>query len=238
MNLTRYAPAPATLSALFVALMLPGCNPGSTGTDPANGSDNGGENGGNGGADPIPYCQVGCTTASDCTSVENGAFNADNYACSQGACQYTGCGSDAECDETYSATGVAYLCRDTYDIGTRFCQQACTVAADCVPAASGWDEAHYTCLDGACRYDGCTTDELCQARQGSAGGTWGCRDLEGSSDCRQLCTTNADCGFPGAGDQWDSDNYECSADGVCVYAGCGSDAECNSITDGNVCLAL
>jgi hypothetical protein len=236
-------PSIKNVAALFFAITLTACLPGAdgsngtSGTNGANGANGAnGENGGggnNGGnePDPIPYCYIGCTSAGDCADIETGAFGSNNYACTNGSCEYTGCGNDDACAETFGATGDTYLCRDVYNTGTAFCQKACGSVAECVPAAPGYEEANFSCTEGVCKYEGCTTDNQCETRYASSEGNWGCRELNGHTDCRQLCTADTDCGVTGGQEAWDSDNYTCNAQGFCEYQGCNSDAECNT---GNV----
>lgn len=60
---------------------------------------------------PIPTaamnCVLGCASPSDCAT--SAAFDADNYACTGGACVYEGCNTDDECASTFS--GTAWTCR-------------------------------------------------------------------------------------------------------------------------------
>jgi hypothetical protein len=46
----------------------------------------------------ILACVLTCSTVADCDQGQL-AFDADNYACADGYCEYTGCNSDAECME-------------------------------------------------------------------------------------------------------------------------------------------
>ncbi|MBM4355104.1 MAG: hypothetical protein FJ109_15185 [Deltaproteobacteria bacterium] len=63
----------------------------------------------------FPICSTPCTTPSDCTYLAgNPIFDADNYACDLGICRHLGCQSDAECAEAYSATGLSYLCAESF----------------------------------------------------------------------------------------------------------------------------
>ena len=57
-----------------------------------------------------PACVEACETRDDCASPA-ASVDADNYACAQGLCQYLGCISDAECQETFSAAGGSWACR-------------------------------------------------------------------------------------------------------------------------------
>jgi hypothetical protein len=50
------------------------------------------------GLDGVPTCVVACQAAADCAMPSAGAaFDADNYACIEGGCVWTGCNSTAEC---------------------------------------------------------------------------------------------------------------------------------------------
>jgi len=43
------------------------------------------------------FCVMGCQSANDC-DLGVAAYDADNYECVSGGCEYTGCLSDAECE--------------------------------------------------------------------------------------------------------------------------------------------
>lgn len=60
-----------------------------------------------GGAD-IASCWPTCGTVADCAQASP-AYDADNYACTDGVCEYTGCNSTAEC----MAIGADYVCDAT-----------------------------------------------------------------------------------------------------------------------------
>ena len=104
---------------------------------------------------------------------------------------------------------------------TPFCRVGCSAPADCAtPTVPLYDAAHYACEDGTCRWTGCQADVECQA---SLGPTYACRPVLGLMQCVQVCATTSTCG---AGTPaFDADNYACTG-GVCEYAGCRSDAEC------------
>ena len=53
-----------------------------------------------------PTCVKGCQVPADC-SLGSPAYDADNYACTAGACEYLGCQSDAEC----AGVNPAFVCR-------------------------------------------------------------------------------------------------------------------------------
>ncbi len=61
---------------------------------------------------PIPTatdnCVRLCSVVADC-STGSPAFDADNYACTSGACVYAGCRDDAECRSSLSSD--SYVCR-------------------------------------------------------------------------------------------------------------------------------
>lgn len=57
---------------------------------------------------PYPNCERTCTAPSDCASTQP-AYDADNYRCNAGRCEYTGCRSDVECQQT--AMNPEYVCR-------------------------------------------------------------------------------------------------------------------------------
>jgi hypothetical protein len=52
-------------------------------------------------------CYPTCTTVQDCASSGGAAYDADNYACVSGLCNYLGCQSDAEC----ASPTATYVCR-------------------------------------------------------------------------------------------------------------------------------
>lgn len=57
-------------------------------------------------ADGFRTCRVACDVPADC-AVDGAPFDADNYACEQGGCRWTGCHTDAEC----GAWVDGYVCR-------------------------------------------------------------------------------------------------------------------------------
>ncbi len=63
----------------------------------------------------FPTCSNPCSTPSDCAYLpDNPLFGADNYACDQGLCRRLGCLSDGECADAYAATGLTYVCADSF----------------------------------------------------------------------------------------------------------------------------
>lgn len=107
----------------------------------------------------IPLCVTECREASDCVGQgAAGAFDEDNYECDDGACWYTGCHDDAECE---ISLGPGAACVGNGDGAT--CVQGCTVAADCVGplATAPYDEDNFACVNGSCRHLGCQSDDEC-----------------------------------------------------------------------------
>jgi hypothetical protein len=65
----------------------------------------------------FPICSTPCDTAADCTYLAgNPIFDVDNYACDQGICRHLGCQSDAECAQAYAATGLSYVCAESFAV--------------------------------------------------------------------------------------------------------------------------
>jgi hypothetical protein len=105
--MVRSNPVPHCLAAtalLALSIALVGCSggdgPGPGDDDDGPGSDGGADRtDGGGGADggepptPISTCQMACLDAADCAMTTTGAFDADNYACNDGACEWLGCHS-------------------------------------------------------------------------------------------------------------------------------------------------
>jgi hypothetical protein len=116
-------------------------------------------------------CQTACTAAKDCA--QDGApeyVDADNYACLNGICKYTGCNGDAECKSIGN-----YVCRDQ-GAGIKTCVAACAEAKECAVAnaPASADADNYTCADGLCKYAGCNGDAEC-AGVGWPGTAWVCK---------------------------------------------------------------
>jgi hypothetical protein len=56
----------------------------------------------------VRNCIKQCSAPSDCAT-PSAAFDADNYSCEGGLCNYTGCNSDAECRTSLMKSN--YVCR-------------------------------------------------------------------------------------------------------------------------------
>jgi hypothetical protein len=114
---------------------------------------------------------------------------------------------------------------------TPVCVQACTVDADCdtgAPAGGSNDADNFRCLDGACRWQGCQSDQECAIDAAEAPWAPAMRCVTyacGVRLCMRSCSVPADCPFGTSGVAYDADNYACD-DGLCRYVGCHDDAEC------------
>lgn len=182
--------------------------------------------GSGGGAVVLSVCKQGCATANDCIINGGGAaYDVDNYACNKGACDYTGCNSDAECTETFPNLG--YVCRTSVPGYPAGCIKGCVAASDCAINGAGpaYDADNYTCSNGGCQYKGCNSDAECQF----AGPQYICKSFApgAAPACYTACQTAADCPPANAGPAFDVDNYSCS-EGFCKYDGCNSDGECDA----------
>ncbi len=102
-------------------------------------------------------CLLACGKAADCDIGGGVAYDADNYSCEQGACLYTGCNSDAECQSLGK-----YVCHDFS--GTSFCALTCITASDCdYGGGAAYDADNYSCDSGVCVYTGCNSDAECKS---------------------------------------------------------------------------
>ena len=107
----------------------------------------------------ISQCVRGCTQAAGCAQ-SYAPWDEDNYACTDGACDYLGCNTDAECQSVPNME--TYVCRALQD-SVPTCQLGCGVQADCSLGTPAFDADNYSCQDGLCVYQGCLSDEECEA---------------------------------------------------------------------------
>jgi len=116
------------------------------------------------GAGIVTTCVKKCQVSADCSQGAAGsAFDADNYTCTNGGCEYAGCKTDAECEVTFS--GQAYVCKASGALSVAVCAKSCQTAADCSQGGTGsaFDGDNYTCTSGGCEYTGCNSDGECAA---------------------------------------------------------------------------
>lgn len=150
-------------------------------------------------------CLSGCATATDCSADRPGL-----YECISGICSYVGClGDDEMCPD-------GFVCAASETTPYRGdCAAMCDSDADCTEQVS--------CIDGACRPTGCTSDAQCAA----AGNEYTkCADSGGAFPmCVNPCETAADCDadFPA--------DLTCGEEGWCLVAECESDAQCGEWWD-------
>lgn len=114
----------------------------------------------------VSYCQPICNTASDCAT-PSPATDPDNWACTNQVCEYLGCNSADECQQTFQASN--YDCVDQFGLPT--CVRTCTGAADCSAPAPLYDEDNWECAEGLCEYQGCNTNQECMETLMSGGYT-------------------------------------------------------------------
>jgi hypothetical protein len=179
-----------------------------------------GGSGGIGGAGHVALCLRSCQTAADC-SQDSPTHDTDNYACTDGACEYLGCHSDAECNA--SMNGTTYTCKTDPALPTPYCAETCRTNTDCGSSSSPvYDADHFACTDGECDYLGCKSDAECT----SVGPDYFCATdpMYPVPYCLKHCQTGADCseGLPAL----DADNYACTGNSTCQYVGCKTDQEC------------
>jgi hypothetical protein len=101
----------------------------------------------------LPSCYPTCSAPADCVLGDSSLYDADNYACDQGACVWTGCNSSPECVEGLADPDA--LCRDD------LCWPGCQTVADCVLPGALYDGDNYECDQGACRWTGCNSTAEC-----------------------------------------------------------------------------
>lgn len=173
----------------------------------------------------FPVCLQSCDTPADCDA-GSAAYDADNYDCASGVCEWTGCNSDAECEAVLPGS----ICTQNAT-GPDYCAPVCSTAADCDMGSAPFDADNYTCDSGVCTYTGCNSNEECAS---VFGGNYVCGDSDENSfkTCTLSCDTTEQCSLNL--NAFDSDNYECR-NNECVYLGCNTDQECADDIDGTVC---
>ena len=174
----------------------------------------------------VRYCVQVCEHPADCS---NGwpPWDEDNYSCDNGACRYEGCLSDDECQAV--AGMESYVCVVDELTQVRTCTKSCSSVSDCVMASGPWDEDNYRCEAGACQYTGCNSDQECESVQGMESYVCAPQFQGGVDLCQPGCSTVEDCDL--GSQAYDQDNYTCD-NGLCVYTGCNSDAECQASMGG------
>ena len=121
----------------------------------------------------------------------------------------------------------------------KYCTFGCQTVKDCIQAGSTiTDEDNYKCENNKCTYLGCLSDAECDEVYGAVTAATGRvyrsnkNGAYGYPECTPTCSNAADCNLYGDGSTqyaYDLDNYKCE-NGMCVYTGCLSDAECETST--------
>jgi len=109
----------------------------------------------------VASCNPKCAAPADCAKPNMPAFDASHYACTSGACEYTGCQSDQECTKSL---GTPSVCTTLDGDKIPTCNRGCNTAADCVPLTTtipAYDASYYTCNSGVCEYTGCKSAQEC-----------------------------------------------------------------------------
>jgi hypothetical protein len=186
------------------------------------GSSTGAAGGGGEGPPPLPACYPTCTTVADCVSASP-LTDDDNYACTDGKCEYLGCQDTGEC--TAAFMNPNYACETLAGSSLPTCNATCTVVADCVSASPLTDDDNYACTNGRCEYLGCQSTSECTTAFMDP--NYVCETAPGSSlaGCYPTCTVVADC--VAASPLTDDDNYACT-NSRCEYLGCQSTSECTT----------
>jgi hypothetical protein len=94
----------------------------------------------------------------DCVSASQ-LTDADNWSCDASRCEYQGCQSDSECQQTY--LNANYVCEPGAG-GLPTCTLSCSTANDCVSASVLTDADNWSCDASRCEYQGCQSDLECQ----------------------------------------------------------------------------
>ncbi len=108
----------------------------------------------------IRTCHPTCMTVADCApSGSPPLYDADNYACNEGRCEWTGCNDNTECA---SAFGASSTCVAQPGSTAKSCVQTCATAEDCITAESPiYDADNYACNNGICAWTGCNDTAEC-----------------------------------------------------------------------------
>jgi hypothetical protein len=107
---------------------------------------------------PVKGCVETCATVADC-AIPQPILDEDNYACTEGKCDYKGCLSTQECTDTFKTDD--YECAAVPGSPVKSCVQKCTSAADCATGEPAFGEDNYACNAGVCEYKGCNSTEEC-----------------------------------------------------------------------------
>lgn len=107
---------------------------------------------------PFPMCYLACDTVADCVTASV-LYDADNYACTGGKCEWQGCNSTPECQDALSSPD--YVCAAAEGALYPSCQYACSTVADCDLGSSLYDADNYECNGTFCVWQGCNSTAEC-----------------------------------------------------------------------------
>jgi hypothetical protein len=179
---------------------------------------------------PVAICRRPCAQPSDCRGLVNqeSLDAAENWSCVEGACEYRGCLSDAQCS---AAFGTKFVCRTMADVPQPMCVTTCTSVEQCGgDLASGGAYAtpdRYRCEGGLCVPIECTCPEALYYPNAF------CVLLSHKQPaCGRSCSEPIDCST--GMDVTGRKNYACES-GKCRYLGCSGDLECKSNGMGDSC---
>ncbi|MEP7120690.1 MAG: hypothetical protein ABJE95_07270 [Byssovorax sp.] len=179
-----------------------------------------------------PACVLKCQSPADCAvgATAGSPYDADNYTCTGGGCEYIGCHTDAECAVVYNDS--KHVCRSGGGFPHPLCVLKCQSPADCgvgAPAGSTYDADNFACTGGACEPLGCHNDAECAVSLGNTNYTCASGPDVPYPYCALKCQVAADCVVAGTppGGYPDADNYACTG-GKCDFLGCHTTAECTA----------
>jgi hypothetical protein len=110
-----------------------------------------------------PTCVPACQRPADCVPPGNTSAldDVNHFACTAGACVWTGCASTAECAAATHTSKVS--CERPAGATAPTCVPTCATANDCVMQSGGalGDASHYACQAHRCQWLGCKSTTEC-----------------------------------------------------------------------------
>jgi hypothetical protein len=109
----------------------------------------------------VPDCFAICSVPVDCVIAPGvPAHDVDNYACVDGLCEYMGC-RPGECPDEFVCVPAGSPAAPNAVVPV--CVSGCGSPSDCASASPLRQESDFDCVDGACVWKGCSSNEECQA---------------------------------------------------------------------------
>ena len=136
---------------------------------------------------------------------------------------------DAQTGHVTASDGDLESGVDAVEVSRRsICRPVCETSSDCgVEGSPTFGADNYICDGGACIYVGCSEDAECQQDYGQG---WVCHVSPMGPACEQTCQEANDCATPES-ILYNAENFACVS-GVCLWQGCISDRECQSLEAG------